>query len=131
MPTFCVVAVERRDQVWRADITDIPLTEGWAYLVAIMDWFSRYVLAGEVSNTLESAFCVSALERTLRGVDRDFEETGARISLDGRGRAFDNIFIERFWRTVQHEHVHLHEFATVEPLRHSLRRFFEEYNPLR
>ena len=139
--------VERPDQVWCADITYIGLEEGWAYLVAIMDWFSRYVLAWEVSNTLESAFCVSALERALRSgsvpqihnTDQGsqftsaewigtLEKAGARISLDGRGRAFDNIFIERLWRTVKHEHVYLHEFASVEQLRRSLKRYFEEYN---
>jgi putative transposase len=141
------LAIDRPDQVWCADITYIGLQEGWAYLVAIMDWHSRYVLAWEVSNTLESAFCVSALERALRGgrvpeinnTDqgsqftsaewiRTLERAGARISLDGRGRAFDNIFIERLWRTVKYEHVYLQEFANVEQLRQSLRRYFEEYN---
>lgn len=139
--------VERPDQVWCADITYIGLEEGWAYLVAIMDWFSRYVLAWEVSNTLESAFCVSALERALSRRRRPeihntdqgsqftsaewigtLERAGARISLDGRGRAFDNIFIERLWRTVKHEHVYLREFWSVEQLRQSLREFFQEYN---
>jgi putative transposase len=141
------LSVERPDQVWCADITYIGMEEGWAYLVAIMDWFSRYVLAWEVSNTLESAFCVSALERALRqegapeihNTDQGsqftsaqwigtLEKAGARISMDGRGRAFDNIFIERLWRTVKHEHVYLHEFWSVEQLRQSLRGFFEEYN---
>lgn len=141
------LTVERPDQVWGADITYSGLEEGWAYLVAIMDWFSRYVLAWEVSNTLESAFCVSALERALRkgsapeihNTDQGsqftsaewigtLEQAGARISLDGRGRAFDNIFIERLWRTVKYEHVYLHEFASVEHLRQSLKGFFEEYN---
>lgn len=139
--------IARPDQVWCADITYIALEEGWAYLVAIMDWFSRCVLAWEVSNTLESAFCVSALERALRGgrtpeihnSDQGsqftsaewigtLEQAGVRVSLDGRGRAFDNIFIERLWRTVKHEHVYLHEFATLEQLRQSLREFFHEYN---
>ena len=139
--------VERPDQVWCADITYIGLESGWAYLVAIMDWFSRYVLAWEVSNTLESGFCVSALERALRGRRRPeihntdqgsqftsrewigtLERAAARISLDGRGRAFDNIFIERLWRTVKHEHVYLHEFASVSQLRTSLGEYFEEYN---
>jgi len=141
------LTVDHPDQVWCADITYIGLEEGWAYLVAIMDWFSRYVLAWEVSNTLESAFCVSALERALGGGSvpeihntdpgsqftsaewiGTLEKAGARISLDGRGRAFDNIFIERLWRTVKHEHVYLHEFASVEQLRRSLKGFFEEYN---
>ena len=141
------LSVERPDQVWCADITYIGLEAGWAYLVAVMDWFSRYVLAWEVSNTLDSGFCVSALERALRGcrtpeihnTDQGsqftsaewigtLEKAGVRISLDGRGRAFDNIFIERLWRTVKYEHIYLHEFASVEHLRESLGAFFQEYN---
>lgn len=141
------LSVDRPDQVWCADITYIGLEEGWAYLVAIMDWFSRYVLAWEVSNTLESAFCVSALERALRNgsvpeihnTDQGsqftssewigtLEKAGSRISLDGRGRAFDNIFIERLWRTVKYEHVYLHEFENVARLRASLNGYFREYN---
>jgi putative transposase len=141
------VKVERPDQVWCADITYIGLEEGWTYLVAVMDWFSRYVLAWELSNTLESGFCVNALEQALaRGRKPEIhntdqgsqftsadwigtlEKAGARISLDGRGRAFDNIFIERLWRTVKYEHVYLKEFWSVAQLRKSLAAYFEEYN---
>jgi putative transposase len=139
--------VERPDQVWCADITYIGLEHGWAYLVAVMDWFSRYVLAWEVSNTLESGFCVSALEKALAGGRKPeihntdqgsqftsaewigrLEGRGIKISLDGRGRAFDNIFIERLWRTVKYEHVYLHEYADISALRKSLGIFFKEYN---
>lgn len=141
------VKVERPDQVWCADITYIGLEEGWSYLVAVMDWFSRFVLAWELSNTLESRFCVSALEQALavgrkpemHNTDQGsqftsaewigtLEKAGARISLDGRGRAFDNIFIERLWRTVKYEHVYLKEFWSVAQLRKSLGAYFEEYN---
>lgn len=139
--------VERPDQVWCADITYIPLARGWAYLVAVMDWASRFVLAWEVSNTLESAFCVSALERALGAGRRPeihntdqgsqftsapwlgvLERAGVRVSLDGRGRAFDNIFIERLWRTVKYEHVYLREFADLRQLRASLKVYFVEYD---
>jgi putative transposase len=141
------VKVERPDQVWCADITYIGLEDGWTYLVAVMDWFSRYVLAWELSNTLESGFCVNALEQALAGGRKPeihntdqgsqftsadwigtLEKAGARISLDGRGRAFDNIFIERLWRTVKYEHVYLQEFWSVAQLRKSLEAYFEEYN---
>ena len=126
------LAITRPDQVWCADITYVGLPEGFAYLVAIMDWFSRYVIAWELSNSLESAFCVAALERALamrrqpeiHNTDQGSQFTsaewlgvlegrGIRVSLDGRGRAFDNIFIERLWRTVKWEHVFLREHRTL------------------
>jgi putative transposase len=138
------MAIEAPDQVWCADITYVGLEGGFAYLVAIMDWFSRYVLAWEVSNSLESSFCVSALERALsrrrqphihntdQGTSAGWlgllEKHGVRISLDGRGRAFDNIFIERLWRTVKWEHIFLHEYASLGDLRAGLGQFFDYYN---
>jgi len=127
------VVVERPDQVWSTDITYIPMRHGWVYLIAILDWFIRYVLAWEVSVTLDSSFCVSALERALAagkpeisnsdqgsqftsgaftGVLKDAE---VRISMDGRGRAYDNIFIERLWRTVKYEEVYLHDYPSHAP----------------
>jgi putative transposase len=139
--------ITRPDQVWCADITYIGLPEGLGYLVAIMDWFSRYVIAWEVSNTMESDFCVSALERAratgrapqIHNTDQGsqftsapwlgmLESHGIRVSLDGRGRAFDNIFIERLWRTVKWEHVFLREHRTIEELRRGLAAFFDYYN---
>ena len=117
-----------------------------AYLVAIMDWFSRYVLAWEVSNSMESAFCVSALERALaerrpeiHNTDQGSQFTSVewlsllegraiRVSMDGRGRAFDNIMIERLWRTVKWEHVFLREHRSIADLRCGLQEFFEYYN---
>ena len=141
------MAITEPDQVWCADVTYIGLPEGFAYLVAIMDWFSRYVIAWELSNSMESAFCVAALERALatrrqpeiHNTDQGsqftsapwlglLEERGIRVSLDGRGRAFDNIFIERLWRTVKWEHVFLHEHRTLGELRTGLREFFNYYN---
>ena len=139
--------VMRPNQVWCADITYIGLPDGFAYLVAIMDWFSRYVIAWELSNSLESAFCVAALERALasqrcpeiHNTDQGsqftsaewiglLERRGIRVSLDGRGRAFDNIFIERLWRTVKWEYVFLREHETMGALRKGLGGFFDYYN---
>jgi putative transposase len=116
------------------------------YLVAILDWFSRYVLAWNISNTLDGYFCVQALERALaQGVPEIFntdqgvqftarafvstlEAAGVRISMDGRGRVFDNIFVERLWRTVKYEDIYVHDYATVPALRAGLERYFTFYN---
>lgn len=113
------VAIRRPNQVWSADITYVPLRRGFAYLVAVMDWYSRYVVSWELSVTLEAAFCCEALERALRRgrpevfntdqggqfTSREFtgllEGAGVSISMDGRGRCLDNIFVERLWRTVK------------------------------
>jgi putative transposase len=134
------------DQVWSADITYIRMYRGWIYLVAIMDWFSRYVLSWEVSVTLESEFCVEALRRALRfgrpevfNTDQgsqftsyDFTrvllEAGVQVSMDGKGRAFDNIFVERLWRTVKVEEVYLRDYQTVTEAAYNLDRYFEFYN---
>jgi putative transposase len=135
--------ITRPDQVWCADITYVGLPDGFAYLVA----FSRYVLAWEVSNSLESSFCVSALERALaRGRHPEIHNTdqgsqftsaewlgvlegrGIRVSMDGRGRAFDNIMIERLWRTVKWEHVFLREHRSLGSLCGGLAGFFDYYN---
>jgi len=140
------VEITRPDQVWSADITYIRMYRGWLYLVAVMDWFSRYVLSWEVSVTLESEFCVSALKQALRfgkceifNTDQgsqftsdDFtgilKEAGIRISMDGKGRVFDNIFVERLWRTVKVEEVYLRDYQTVTEGACSLGRYFEFYN---
>jgi putative transposase len=125
------VHVARVNQVWSTDITDIRLLHGFVYLVAILDWFSRYVLAWEVSATLDGDFCISALERALVHAQPEifssdqsaqFTSTafterlrarGSQISMDGRGRALDNIFVERLWRTVKYEEVYLHDYQSV------------------
>jgi putative transposase len=140
------LVIDRPDQVWAADITYIRLRHGFVYLVAIMDWYSRYVLAWELSTTLDAAFCVAALNRALRiskpgifNTDQGTQFTGAdftdrleqeniRISMDGRGRVQDNIFVERLWRSVKYEEVYLHDYGTVADARNGLTRYFLFYN---
>ncbi len=140
------VSIERVNHVWSTDITYIRLVAGFAYLVAIMDWYSRYVLAWEVSVNLESSFCVSALDWALTRArpaifnsDQGAQFTSAeftnrllecdiRISMDGRGRALDNIFVERLWRSVKYEEVYLKDYGTVMEARGGLGTYFEFYN---
>jgi putative transposase len=137
----------RPDHVWCSDITYIRLSRGFVFLTAVMDWYSRYILSWEVSVTIDAAFCVSALERALRchGVPDIFnsdqggqytgsdftgilKHKGIRISMDGRGRATDNIAIERFWRSLKYEDIYLKDYETVEELRNGLREYFDWYN---
>lgn len=140
------VAVEYSDQVWATDITYIRLGSGFVYLLVIMDWHSRFVIEMEVSNSLESSPFVEALKRALsEGTPKIFnsdqgsqftaiewlkilQENRIAISMDGRGRCFDNIFVERLWRTVKYEEVYLKEYADVWELEESLRQYFEFYN---
>ncbi len=137
--------VEAPNQVWATDITYIRLASGFVYLVAIMDWFSRYVVSWEVSVTLEAAFCLATLERALetalpeifnsdQGVQftcEDFtdllDSRGVRISMDGRGRCFDNIFVERLWRSVKYEEVYLNDYRDVQESIRRLGTYFEFY----
>jgi putative transposase len=136
----------RPHQVWSTDITYIRLRGGFVYLVAVLDWFSRYVLSWELSNSLEVGFCLGALETALaRGCPEIFnsdqgaqftspaftgrlEAAGVRISMDGRGRALDNVFVERLWRTVKYEEVYLQDYATLQDAQRGLRRYFRFYN---
>lgn len=138
--------IDRPNQVWCADITYIRMLHGFTYLVVIMDWFSRYIVSWELSITLETAFCVNALQKALeyacpqifnsdqgaQFTSREFtdilEHTGIRISMDGRGRVYDNIFIERLWRTVKYEEVYLHDYRTVSEARLRLNDYFRFYN---
>ena len=139
--------ITRPDQVWAGDITYVPMYRGWLYLVAILDWFSRYVLSWEVSVSLEAEFCVTALERALatgrrpeifnsdqgcqftcEGFCGRLEGAGVRISMDGRGCVFDNIFVERLWRTVKYEEVYLKDYQTVAEARLNLGRYFAFYD---
>lgn len=138
--------IERPNQVWCSDITYIRMTNGWLYLVAVMDWFSRYILSWELSNTLDSIFCVNALQAALELGTPDIFNTdqgsqftsnlftaeilksGIQVSMDGRGRAFDNIFIERFWRTVKYEEVYLKEYQAVIDAYSGLGSFIKFYN---
>jgi putative transposase len=140
------LAIGQPDQVWSADITYIRMAQGFLYLVAIMDWYSRYVLSWRLSNTLDVGFCLEALETALaisqpdifntdQGVQFTSREwTGRlegcniRISMDGRGRVFDNIFIERLWRSVKYEEVYVKNYESVRDAVEGLARYFELYN---
>lgn len=138
--------IDKRNQVWSTDITYIPMMKGFMYLVAVIDWYARYVLSWSLSNTLETAFCTEALENALtvdmpeifntdqgaQFTSREFTQVlldkGIKISMDGRGRALDNIFVERLWRTVKYEDIYLNGYQTVPELRLGLKRYFEFYN---
>jgi putative transposase len=140
------LVIDHPDQAWCADITYIRMLHGFVYLMAVMDWYSRFVLAWEISTTLDSAFCLSALEQALllskpdifntdQGVQFtsiDFtgrlEKENIRISMDGRGRFIDNIFVERLWRSVKYEEVYIHDYETVSDARKGLSRYFLFYN---
>jgi putative transposase len=140
------VEIVRPNQVWSTDITYVPMRRGFMYLTAVMDWFSRYVLTWALSNSLEGTFCVEALDEALGlGTPEIFntdqgsqytaaaftgrlQQAGVAISMDGRGRALDNVFIERLWRTVKYERLYLHGFDTVGDLERSLTEYFGFYN---
>ena len=139
------LTVERPDQVWATDITYIPLRHGFLYLVAIMDWFSRYVLSWRLSNTLEGRFCLEALEDALTksrpdifnsdqgcqftaiGFTERLQSNGVSISMTGRGRAMDNVFVERLWRTVKYEEVYLREYTDGWDAEERLTSYFRYY----
>jgi len=140
------IPITRTNQVWSADITYVPMNRGFMYLVAILDWFSRYVLSWQLSNTLDNIFCINALEEALklsqpeifntdqgvqftsRSFTEQLESADVKISMDGRGRVFDNIFIERLWRTVKYEDIYLKNYDTVTELAQGLERYFRFYN---
>jgi putative transposase len=140
------VEVTRPNQVWAADITYVRLLRGFAYLVAIIDWFSRYVLAWHLSNTLEAAFCIECLEEALEygspeifNTDQGSQFTSLEfskrlldrkiaISMDGRGRVFDNIFVERLWRRVKYESGYIKGYQTIPEAQAGLTDYFKLYN---
>jgi len=140
------LTITRPDQVWSTDITYIRLAYGFAYLVAIIDWYSRKVLAWRVSNTIDTSFCIDCLEEALsRGNPEIFntdqgsqftsaaftgrlEKANVRISMDGRGRALDNIFVERLWRSVKYEDVYLNGYEGLSDLVVGLGKYFKFYN---
>jgi putative transposase len=140
------VAIERVNQVWSTDITYIPLPNGFLYLTAVIDWYSRYVLSWRLSNTLDVEFCIEALEEALshgcpevfntdQGVQftstsftSRLEAAGAKVSMDGKGRCLDNVFVERLWRTVKYEEVYLWRHETAPALQVGLARYFPFYN---
>ena len=143
------LVIDRPNQVWCTDVTYVPMQRGFMFLVAILDWYSRYVLAWVVSNTQDTAFCLQALEHAFdQGCPEIFnsdqgcqftstafttrlEAAGVRISMDGRGRVFDNIFIERLWRTVKYEHVYLQDYRNGGDLERGLTAYFHFYNTAR
>ena len=140
------LTLERVNQVWSTDITYVPMQRGFLYLVAILDWFSRYVLSWSVSITLETSFCLEALNAALavahpdifnsdQGVQftsaeftRRLQSADIRISWDGRGRALDNIFVERLWRSVKYEEVYIKDYQSVPEAINSLNQYFAFYN---
>lgn len=144
------LAITRPNQVWAADITYIPLGSGWGYLVAIIDWYSRAVLAWRLSNTMTVDFCIDALDEALRRHGKpaifnsdqgaqftspDFtgvlEREGVAISMDGKGRAIDNIFVERLWRSLKYEDVYLRAYATLAQAREGIATWIHFYNETR
>lgn len=140
------LTISHCNQVWSADITYIRMKHGFVYLMAIIDWFSRYVLDWELSTSLDADFCIDALERTL--IDQKCEifnsdqgsqftsksftalllNNDIRISMDGKGRALDNIFVERLWRSAKYECIYLNEFYSVKEVREKLKEYFQFYN---
>ena len=143
------VEVTRPNQVWAGDITYVPLQHGFLYLVAIMDWYSRYALSWRLSNTLTGSFCIEALEEALQRARPEIfnsdqgsqftadaftsrlEAHGIAISMDGRGRAIDNVFIERLWRSVKYEEVYLKDYVDGWQADASLAAYFRFYNQQR
>ena len=140
------LSIDRCDQVWSTDITYVRLSRGFAYLMAVIDWYSRYVLGWALSTTLDADFCIEAVGNILEAgrceifnTDQGAQFTtprftqplldkGIKVSMDGRGRALDNIFVERLWRTVKYEYVYLQEIQTVQEAWSGLRDFFKFYN---
>ncbi len=140
------IKIFRPDQVWSSDITYIRLSRGFVYLTSVLDWHSRYVLSWRISNSLENSFCIEALEEALEigrpeifNTDQGVQFTsdkfigclnkeGIRISMDGKGRALDNVFVERLWRTVKYESIYLNNFENVKELYEGLKEYFNFYN---
>lgn len=141
--------IVRPNQVWGLDVTYLRLTGGWLYLVAILDWYSRYVVAWELDQTLEIPFVLAAMRQALRQARPEIcnsdqgsqftspqwaallQEAGIRPSMDGKGRALDNVFVERLWRSVKYEEVYLHDYGSPREARQGLSRYFEFYNHAR
>ena len=139
------VSIERPNQVWSTDITYLPMHGGFLYLVAVMDWFSRFVISWELSNTMETGFCLTALEAAFRFGQPEIwnsdqgsqftaaeflmplKDRGIRISMDGRGRALDKVFIERLWRSLKYELIYAGDFVNGADLFQALDRYFHFY----
>ena len=141
--------IKEVNEVWSVDITYIPMKYGYMYLVAIIDWYSRYIISWELSNTLELEFCIVALMRSLRKekpkifnsdqgsqfTSKEFtsilENNNIQISMDGRGRSIDNVYIERFWRTLKYEEIYKNTYETSIDLYNSLKGYIKYYNQKR
>ena len=147
---LATVAIERPDQAWAADITYLPMAKGFAYLVAILDLYSRKVLSFRVSNAMTTDFCIEALEEALTSYGapeifntdqgsqftaddftRPLQAKGVRVSMDGKGRWVDNVFVERLWRSVKYEDLYLHAYETMRELKAALANYFDFYNARR
>ena len=140
------VKIDRVDQVWSTDITYVPMQHGFMYLAAVIDWYSRYVIAWQLSNTLDGSFCLELLDEALgqgrpevfntdQGVQFTAEaftsrllSAGVAVSMDGKGRCLDNVFVERLWRSVKYEDIYLRRYETVPQLIQGLGRYFPFYN---
>ena len=144
------LAITRPNQVWAMDITYIPMARGFVYLAAVLDWFSRRVLAWRLSITMDTSFCIEALEEAMRiygrpeifntdqgsqftseAFTRRLKENGIGISMDGKGHWRDNVFVERIWKSIKCEEVYLHAYASVSEARTSLSRYIDFYNTTR
>ena len=143
------IKIDRPCMAWCSDITYIPIKQGHVYLVAIMDWYSKYVIAWELSNTLDSEFCVRTLRKALAVAKPDIfntdqgcqftsesfigelEKANVKISMDGKGRCMDNIFIERLWRSLKYEDIYMKDYSSVQSLREGLNAYFAFYNNVR
>ena len=143
------VKIFRPNQVWSSDITYVRLSKGFVYLTSVLDWHSRYVLSWKISNSLENSFCMEALEEALeigkpeifntdQGVQYTsfeftsrLEKAGIKISMDGKGRALDNVFVERLWRSVKYEEIYLNDYKDVSQVYLGLEKYFKYYNEKR
>jgi putative transposase len=144
------MAITRPNQVWAMDITYIPVVRGFVYLAAVVDWFSRCVLAWKLSITMDTSFCLETLEEALSRNEKPeifntdqgcqftseaftgrLKEEGIRISMDGKGRWRDNVFVERVWKSIKYEEVYLHAYETVHEARTSIGKYLEFYNSIR
>jgi putative transposase len=144
------IVVSRPNQVWAMDITYIPMARGFVYLAAVVDWFSRRILAWKLSITMDTSFCIEALEEALsmnekpeifntdqgsqitsEAFTRRLKEEGIKISMDGRGRWRDNVFVERVWKSIKYEEIYLHAYESVSQARASIGRYIDFYNTTR
>lgn len=143
------MSIERPNQVWSTDITYVRLARGFAYLVAVIDWYSRKVLAWRLSNTMDTGFCLECLEAALqhgrpvifntdqgsqftsRNYTQRLLDVGIQISMDGRGRALDNVFVERLWRSVKYENIYIKGYETMTEAQAGLAEYFQFYNERR